>query len=137
MTSHVNSFFVGEADHCERMLSILEYCGTIGMGNMSTLESNKDWNTLSLNDDTIFNALEKGMYYKGMLALNDSSLLEKTSAITKKFSEIREKVDVVNTCIEISRGSHEEVNDSIQSIIAKIAKLSKLSWPWIIFMTSL
>jgi len=112
--------FAGDSDVCERLISLLEYMVLCGVGGLSALP-------VSLSDERVESALEKGTYYRNMLT---SSLLElhglraHLQLIESKFSEVREQVNIVNVTISITRSSSEEANDAIAQIWHRVKRLS-------------
>ena len=101
----LEEFFVGSTDACERVISVLNYAGKIG----STLckapsmvgENSRDSDT-PLDEESVTTALEKGSVYRGMLPLNDQTLLDRLLAVQDKFSEIREKIQIIENAIDMN-----------------------------------
>ena len=106
--SYIDGFFTGKVDHCERLVSLFEHCSQVGGGNSSA--ATQDWVSISLHDDEVYRGLEKGMYYKGMMNVNEITLLEKSKLIHKKFSEMRERLELFPVAIDISRRTVLEAN---------------------------
>ena len=59
-----------------------EHCSQVGVGNSSA--ATQDWASISLHNDEVYSSLEKGMYYKGMIDVNKSTLIDKSKLIHKK-----------------------------------------------------
>ena len=111
--------FTGDCDVCERLISLLEYMSLCGVGGMSCLPNNID-------DDGLQSALEKGTYYRAMLtpALLSLSLPAQLQYIESKFSEIRERVNVVDTHILVTRSDSIDLNAAISRIWHRVKRLS-------------
>ena len=108
-------FFSDEIDHCERLVSIFEYISCLGVGNSAAVT--QDWDRLSLKDDELFSCLEKGIYYRGMIELEQNqSLLTSMQAIAQKFGEMRERVELMHVPVEISRGTVLECNQACRDL---------------------
>jgi hypothetical protein len=111
--------FTGDCDVCERLISLLEYMSLCGVGGLPSLPDNVD-------DDSVQSALEKGTYYRAMLtpALLSLSLPAQLQYIEDKFSEIRERVNVMDAHILVTRSDCIDLNAAISRIWHRVKRLS-------------
>lgn len=92
-------FFASPADECERVIGCLQYCAFLHLFGDGTqvLSSPNTGEELGL----ILPHFEKGILYHGMISnLGDFPLLDQCFYITQKFTEFRERVEIIDLQIE-------------------------------------
>eukprot|EP01040_Poterioochromonas_malhamensis_P004488 gene4488-4811_t len=90
--------FSGGVDECERMIGCLQYCCFVPIHAHSSIEGFSFHTDDTADIQTFF---EKGSVYRGMISdLHDFPLLDQCFYILQKFTEFRERVEVVDIELE-------------------------------------
>ena len=92
-------------------MSALEFCAASRRG-------------ASLGNDELSNLLDRGTFYRGMVDLQEHSLLEQIDAVLDKFSELRQSLLVIPVPIDISRGTLAEANQAWADLVVRLSKIS-------------
>ena len=112
----ISNFFLNnqDFDKIERLIALLQYVGFL-----------IDSNSSSISSDDIYDILEKGSLYRGMLKtqLENKSLHSQVTLIMDKFSELNERFHLLESSMNIMRMKISELFSSFQDTITQLISI--------------